>query len=276
LATYSHPEFPAIDILSKPVRQHRIAEIQRKGIDMSKKVATSTTLRDPKQNRILAALPAQDYARLLPDLEFVEMPLGWTMSESGDHVNFLHFPVSGIVSLIYTLEDGASSETALVGNEGLVGISIFMGGESMPTSTEVQSAGCAYRLSRKVMKREFALGGQLQHLALLFTQALICQTSQTAVCNQHHSLEQQMCRWLLMTIDRLHGNEIVITQEMIGRLLGVRRESVTQVAGLLQKSELIVRARGRISVVDRPKLELNACECYAVVSEEYERLLPSG
>ena len=141
---------------------------------------------DPKLNRILAALPATDYARLLPDLEFVDMPLGWTMSESGDHVNFLHFPTSGIVSLIYALEDGSSSEIALVGNEGMVGISIFMGGESMPSSTEVQSAGHAYRLSRKIMKREFALGGRLQHLALLYTQAMICQTSQTAVCNQHH------------------------------------------------------------------------------------------
>ncbi len=156
------------------------------------------------------------------------------MSESGDHVNFMHFPTSGMVSLIYSLEDGSSSETALVGNEGLVGISIFMGGESMPTSTEVQSAGHAYRLSRKVMKHEFALGGQLQRLALLFTQALIAQTSQTAVCNQHHSLEQKICRWLLMSVDRSHGNELLITQEAIGNLLGVRRESVTQIAGQLQ------------------------------------------
>lgn len=241
---------------------------------MKKKITAPIVNAEPKQNRILAALPAQDYERLLPHLELVEMPLGWTLSASGDHVNFLHFPIAGVVSLIYTLEDGSSSETALVGREGLVGISIFMGGESMPTSTEVQSAGHAYRLSRKIMKREFALGGQLQHMALLFTQALICQTSQTAVCNQHHSLEQQMCRWLLMTIDRLNSNDIVITQEMIGKLLGVRRESVTQVAGLLQKNELIVRGRGRISVVDRAKLQLNACECYAVVSDEYQRLLP--
>lgn len=213
---------------------------------------------------------------MLPDLELVEMPLRWTLSESGDHVNFLHFPISGIVSLIYTLEDGSSSETALVGNEGLVGISIFMGGESMPTSTEVQSAGRAYRLSRKVMKHEFSQGGELQHTALLFTQAMICQTSQTAVCNQHHSLEQQMCRWLLMSIDRLHSNELVITQEMIGNLLGVRRESVTQVVGLLQKGGLIERGRGRITVIDRTKLEERACECYAVVRDEYERLLPSS
>ena len=229
---------------------------------------------DPKQNRILAALPAKDYERLLPDLELVDMPLGWTMSESGDHVNFLHFPISGIVSLMYSLEDGSSSETALVGNEGMVGISIFMGGESMPTSTEVQSAGKAYRLSRKIMKQEFSLGGQLQHLALLFTQAMIAQTSQTAVCNQHHALDQQICRWILMSLDRLHDNELVITQEAIGQLLGVRRESVTQIVGQLEKDELVLRARGRITVVNRPKLEERVCECYSVVNDEYERLLP--
>ena len=243
---------------------------------MTKKMQAPLVPPDPKKNRILAALPAKDYERLLPDLELIEMALGWTLSESGDHVNFLHFPISGIVSLIYTLENGSSSETALVGNEGLVGISIFMGGESMPTSTAVQSAGHAYRLSRKIMKHEFSLGGQLQHLALLFTQALICQTSQTAVCNQHHSLEQQMCRWLLMTIDRLSSNEIVITQEMIAKLLGVRRESVTQIAGLLQKNEVIVRGRGRMTVIDRPKLQQRTCECYAVVNDEYTRLLPAN
>lgn len=243
---------------------------------MSTKAIADDSPPDPKQNRILAALPAADFARLLPELELVEMPLGWTMSESGDHVNFLHFPTSGIVSLMYSLEDGSSSETALVGDEGMVGISIFMGGESMPTSTEVQSAGHAYRLCRKVMKREFALGGELQHVALLFTQALICQTSQTAVCNQHHALDQQICRWLLMSMDRLHSDEVVITQKTIGALLGVRRESVTQAVGQLQKDGLIVRTRGRITVLDRPKLEQRVCECYAVVRDEYERLLPHG
>ena len=241
---------------------------------MSKNKIANVLPSDPKQNRILAALPAKDYERLLPDLELVDMPLGWTMSESGDHVNFLHFPISGIVSLMYSLEDGSSSETALVGNEGMVGISIFMGGESMPTSTEVQSAGKAYRLSRKIMKQEFSLGGQLQHLALLFTQAMIAQTSQTAVCNQHHALDQQICRWILMSLDRLHDNELVITQEAIGQLLGVRRESVTQIIGQLEKDKLVLRARGRITVVNRPKLEERVCECYAVVNDEYERLLP--
>lgn len=231
---------------------------------------------DPRQNRILAALPETDFARVVPDLEFVEMPLGWTMSESGDHVNFLHFPTSGIVSLIYALEDGSSSEVALVGNEGMVGISIFMGGESMPSSTEVQSAGNAYRLSRKVMKKEFALGGRLHHLALLYTQALICQTSQTAVCNQHHELDKQRCRWLLMSVDRLHDNELVVTQEMLASLLGVRRASVTLGLGLLQTDGLIATSRGHITVVDRPGLERRVCECYGVVKAEYERLLPGG
>jgi CRP-like cAMP-binding protein len=241
---------------------------------MKKNRKPSSPPPDPKLNSILASLPAKDYERLLPDLEPVEMPLRWTMSESGDHVNYLHFPTSGVVSLIYSLEDGSSSETALVGNEGLVGISIFMGGESMPTSTEVQSAGYAYRLSRKIMKHEFSLGGQLQHVALLFTQALIAQTSQTAVCNQHHALDQRMCRWLLMTLDRTDGDELAVTQGAIGHLLGVRRESVTQILGNLEKDHLLARARGRITVLDRPKLEKRTCECYSVVQAEYERLLP--
>lgn len=233
-----------------------------------------TSLPEPKHNQILGALPAADYERLLPHLELVPMPLGWTLSESGDHVDYLHFPVTGIISLIYDLEDGSSSEIALVGNEGMVGISIYMGGESMPSSTVVQSTGQAYRLSRKIMKKEFATGGKLQHLSLLYTQALLAQTSQTAVCNQHHSLDQQLCRWLLMSLDRLHKNNLVITQELIASLLGVRRESITQAAGKLQKDGLIDYARGRITVIDRPKLEDRACECYANVKQEYQRLLP--
>ncbi|GAB3245259.1 Crp/Fnr family transcriptional regulator [Chitinimonas naiadis] len=231
---------------------------------------------DPRQNFILAALPKKDLERLLPDLQLVDMPLGWTMSESGDHVNYLHFPVSGIVSLIYVLEDGSSSEVALVGNEGLVGVSIFMGGESMPSSTEVQCAGAAYRLSRKIMKEEFSLGGKLQHLALLYTQALISQTSQTAVCNQHHSIEQRLCRWLLMSMDRLQDVEVVITQEMIANLLGVRRESISEAVGELQRDGAIRKTRGRLSILDRPNLELRVCECYSVVQQEYDRLLPYG
>lgn len=243
---------------------------------INKAVQPSPPVPSPKQNHILAALPAKDYERILPDLKLIDMPLGWTMSESGDHVNFLDFPISGVVSLMYSLEDGSTSETALVGREGMVGISIYMGGESMPSSTEVQSAGQAYRLSRKVMKREFALGGELQHLSLLFAQALICQTSQTAVCNQHHTVDQQMCRWLLMSLDRLRVPELIITQDSIGRLLGVRRESVTQAVGQLQKDNLIERGRGRINIVNRVKLAARACECYAAVRDEYERLLPGS
>jgi CRP-like cAMP-binding protein len=268
---------PAYQILgNKAQSSSNLRQIQRisyvKKPDMSKRKIANVSPPDPRQNCILAVLPDKDYKRLLPELEHVEMPLGWTISESGDHEKFVHFPTSGIVSLIYSLEDGSSSETALVGNEGIVGISIFMGGESMPTSTEVQSAGNAYRLNRKVMKQEFSSGGELQRVALLFTQGLIVQTSQAAVCNQHHILDQQICRWLLMTIDRLHDNEVVITQETIGKLLGVRRESVTPILGQLQKDGLIARARGRITVVNRHKLEQRVCECYAVVKAEYEHL----
>ncbi|CAN5813507.1 Crp/Fnr family transcriptional regulator [soil metagenome] len=247
-------------------------KIIMKKLKMPKKVSISPD--DPKKNGILAALPKAEFARLLPELEFIAMPLNWTISESGDHVRYLHFPTSGIVSLIYALENGSSSEVALVGNEGMVGISIFMGGDSMPTSTEVQSAGGAYRLSRKFMKEEFALDGQLQHLALLYTQALICQTSQTAVCNQHHSLDQQLCRWLLMSLDRLESDELVITQQVIAKLLGVRRESISQTTSVLQKDGLIECSRGRIKVVNRSHIEKRVCECYAVVKQEYDRLLP--
>ena len=228
----------------------------------------------PTQNRILGALPAADYERLLPDLELIPMPLGWTMVEPGDHEKFVYFPIEGIVSLIYDLEDGSTSEVALVGNEGMVGVSIFMGGEGMPGSMKVQSAGHAYRLSRKVMKREFEMNGKLQHLALLYTQALICQTSQSAVCNQHHTLEQQLCRWILMSIDRLHENKMMITQELIATLLGVWRESVSHAANKLETDGLISCARGSITVLDRHKLEARVCECYETVKSEYDRLLP--
>ncbi len=229
---------------------------------------------DPLQNKILAALNKLDYERILPDLELVEMPLGWKIAEAGDHVKYIHFPISGIVSLIYDLEDGSSSEIAIVGNEGMIGISVYMGGESMPSSTEVQCAGYAFRLSRKILKQEFALGGQLQKIALLYTQALIAQTSQTAVCNQHHTIDQQLSRWLLMSLDRLHDDKMLITQGLIARLLGVRRESVTEAAGKLQKVGLITYTRGRITVLDRPKLEERVCECYSAVAKEYARLLP--
>ena len=229
---------------------------------------------DPRQNKILAALDHSEYERIYPDLKLVEMSLGWKISEAGDHVKYIHFPISGIVSLIYDLVDGSSSEIAIVGNEGMIGISIYMGGESMPSSTEVQCAGYAFQLSRKMLKREFSLGGQLQQIALLYTQALIAQTSQTAVCNQHHSIDQQLCRWLLMSLDRLHDNSMLVTHALISRLLGVRRESVTEVAGRLQKDGIIANGRGRITVLDRAKIEKRVCECYEAVKKEYERLLP--
>lgn len=243
---------------------------------MPQTIITNDSPPDPKQNFIIASLPATDYNRLLPDLKLVELTLGLTMSQSGDHVNFVHFPISGIVSMVYALEDGSTNATALVGKEGIVGISIFMGGESLPTSTEVQSVGHAYRLCRKVMKQEFSLGGKLQQQALLYTQGLLSQTSQVAVCNQHHHLDQQICRWLLMTLDRLYDNKVVITQARIGELLGIRRESVTQVLGQLESDKLIVRERGRIIVLKRRELEKRVCECYAVVRDEYERLLPNN
>ena len=229
----------------------------------------------PKENTVLSLLPTKDYERLLPDLKYVDLPRGFILSESGDHVNFLYFPVTGIVSLIYALENGETSETALVGKEGIVGISIFMGGESMPTSTEVQTACKAYRLNRSVMKREFDLGGRLQELALLFTQSLINQTSQAAVCNQHHTVTERICRWLLMSLDRIDSKEVTITQESIGRLLGIRRESVTQTMGMLEKEGLVERARGKIKVINITKLRKRVCECYGVVKEEYDRLMPA-
>ena len=228
----------------------------------------------PKQNHLLAALSAEDYKHLLPDLELIPMPLGWAVYESGGHLNYLYFPTTSIVSLLYVMESGASAEIAITGNEGLVGISLFMGGESTPSRAVVQSAGNGYRLKASVLKKEFALGGRLQYLALRYTQALITQMAQTAVCNRHHALEQQLCRWLLLSLDRLPGNELLMTQELIANMLGVRREGVTEAAGKLQAEGLIHYSRGHITVLDRPKLERRVCECYAVVKKEYDRLLP--
>ena len=229
---------------------------------------------NPKQNHILAALPAKDYAALLPDLELIPMPLGWALYESGGQMGYLYFPTTSIVSLLYVMESGASAEIAITGNCGLVGISLFMGGETTPSRAVVQSAGYGYRLKASVVKREFALGGNLQHLALCFTQALITQMAQTAVCNRHHTLDQQLCRWLLLSLDRLPSNELVMTQELIANMLGVRREGVTEAAGRLQADGLIHYSRGHITVLDRAKLEERVCECYAVVKKEYDRLLP--
>jgi len=228
----------------------------------------------PKQNHLLAALPEADYEHLLPDLELTPMPLGWAVYESGSRLSYLYFPTTAIVSLLYVMESGASAEIAITGNEGLVGISLFMGGESTPSRAVVQSAGNGYRLKASTLKKEFALGGRLHYLALRYTQALITQMAQTAVCNRHHALEQQLCRWLLMSLDRLPGNELLMTQELIANMLGVRREGVTEAAGKLQHEGLIHYSRGHITVLDRPALERRVCECYGVVKHEYDRLLP--
>lgn len=233
-----------------------------------------TSPHNPRQNHILAALPESDYARLLPNLELIPMPLGWAVYEAGGHLNYLYFPTTSIVSLLYVMENGASAEIAITGNEGMVGISLFMGGESTPSRAVVQSAGNGYRLKASILKREFALGGDLQHLALRFTQALITQMAQTAVCNRHHALEQQLCRWLLLSLDRLPGNELMMTQELIANMLGVRREGVTEAACKLQNDGLIKYSRGHITVLDRQQLEKRVCECYAVVKKEFDRLLP--
>src|SRR5688500_10443573 len=228
----------------------------------------------PRANRLLAALPEESYRALLPHLEHVRLPLGTAVYESGGKQGYVYFPTNSIVSLLYVLENGASAEIAVTGSEGLVGIALFMGGETTPSRAVVQSAGHGYRLRASVLKTEFERGGALQHLLLRFTQALITQMTQTAVCNRHHAVHQQLCRWLLLSLDRLESNELVMTQELIANMLGVRREGVTEAAGKLQDEGLIQYSRGRITVLDRPQLEARVCECYSVVKKEYDRLLP--
>ena len=228
---------------------------------------------DPKKNRLLAALPDAEWQRWQVQLESVDMPLGKVVYEPGSTLSHVYFPTTSIVSLLYVMESGASAEIAVVGNEGIVGISLFMGGESTPSRAVVQSAGQGFRLTSDAIKEEFNRAPVL-HLLLRYTQALITQMSQTAVCNRHHSLDQQLCRWLLLSLDRLDGSELVMTQELIANMLGVRREGVTDGALKLQKAGLIRYARGHILVLDRPGLEKRCCECYAVVKKEYDRLLP--
>jgi CRP-like cAMP-binding protein len=235
----------------------------------------SLTRQSIAQNRLLAALPEADCARLEPYLELVALPLGSAVYESGGTQGYMYFPRTAIVSLLYVLEDGASAEIAIVGNEGVVGISLFMGGETTPSRAVVQSAGEGYRLKASILKAEFERGGALQLLLLRYTQALITQMTQTAVCNRHHSVEQQLCRWLLLSLDRLPSNELVMTQELISNMLGVRREGVTEAAGKLQQAGVIEYSRGKITVLDRPKLETIVCECYEVVRRESARLFPA-
>ncbi len=223
-------------------------------------------------NRLLSSLSSASFQRLLPHLELVKMPLGWVLSESGGRHEYVYFPTTSIVSLLYVLEDGASAEIAAVGFDGLVGIPLIMGGDTTPSRAVVQSAGFGFRLSANIMKGEFMLGGEFQLLVLRYAQALITQTAQTAVCNRHHALEQQLCRWLLVSLDRLSTNEMVMTQELIANMLGVRREGVTTAAGRLQAAGLIHYSRGKITVLDRRGLEARACECYSVVKRESDRL----
>jgi CRP-like cAMP-binding protein len=233
----------------------------------------------PCQNKLLAALPEDEYARLLPNLELIPMPLGQVLYESGEQMRYVYFPTDSIVSLLYVMEDGASAEIAVVGNEGLVGVSLFMGGETTPSRAVVQSNGHAYRLKAQLLKDEFGRfggrrAGALHTLLMRYTQALLTQMAQTAVCNRHHTLDQQFCRWLLLSFDRLPSNELVMTQELIANMLGVRREGVTEAAGNVQRASLIEYHRGHITLIDRPGLEARTCECYAVVKKEFDRLLP--
>ena len=235
--------------------------------------APATTVVDPsQQNHLLAALSAEDRGRVVPHLRLVSMPLGKVIYEPGDLQRYVFFPADCIVSLLYVMESGASAEIAVVGNEGLIGISLFMGGETTPSRAIVQSAGKAYRLDGQRLKDEFHRSGNMQLLLLRYTQSLITQMAQTAVCNRHHSVHEQLCRWLLLSLDRLSSNELVMTQELIANMLGVRREGVTEAAGKLQKLGAIRYQRGRITVLDRPSLEQLCCECYAVVKKETDRL----
>lgn len=232
-----------------------------------------TTPHDPKQNHLLAALPDSEFERLAPHLELASLTLGEVLYESGGRLNHVYFPTNSIVSLLYVMEDGASAEIAVVGNEGVLGISLFMGGETTPSRAVVQSAGYCYRLPASHLKLEFSRAGPVMHLLLRYTQALITQMSQTAVCNRHHSIDQQLCRWLLMSLDRLSSDELTMTQELIANMLGVRREGVTEAAGKLRDAGIIDYSRGHIKVKDRRKLEQRVCECYAVVKKEFDRLL---
>src|SRR5438132_2577275 len=228
----------------------------------------------PRQNHLLEALPASDYERLSAHLELVPMGLGEVLYESGVQLRYVYFPTTSIISLLYVMEDGASAEIAIVGNEGILGISLFMGGDTTPSRAVVQSAGHGFRLKAALLKNEFGRFGPTMHLLLRYTQALITQMAQTAVCNRHHSVDQQLCRWLLLSLDRLQSNELVMIRASIAHMLGVRREGVTEAAGKLQDAGLIRYRRGKITVLDRPGLEARSCECYQVVKTEFDRLLP--
>src|ERR1700685_1261588 len=240
----------------------------------SRSPEASLPRQSPRQNHLLNALPAEDYKRIAPHLELVQLNLGDVLYEPGMQLRYVYFPTTAIVSLLYVMEDGASAEIAIVGNEGILGISLFMGGETTPSRAVVQSAGYGYRLRAQSLKEEFGRFGPFLRLLLRYTQALITQMAQTAVCNRHHSVDQQLCRWLLLSLDRLSSSELSMTQELIANMLGVRREGVTEAAGKLQDAGLIHYRRGRITVLDRPRLDTRSCACYQVVKTEFDRLLP--
>ncbi len=253
--------------LPKPKPKH--------GAEASARTVLTLVAPEAKKNHLLRALPQAVFERWLPGLEVVELPLGTVLYESGSTLSHAYFPTTAIVSLLYVMEDGASAEIAVVGNEGVVGVSLFMGGESTPSRAVVQSAGHGVRLTSQTMKAEFTGSAPVMQLLLRYTQALITQMAQTAVCNRHHTLDKQLCRWLLLSLDRLQSNELTMTQELIANMLGVRREGVTEAALKLQQAGLISYSRGHISVLDRPGLERRSCECYGVVKREYDRLLPA-
>src|ERR1700722_10030844 len=266
MVTWSEVQLPFAETARRSLRQeHQNRSSRKSGMPISA---------EQRDNTLLAALPDTEWQRWEPLLEQVDMPLGQVLYESGATLSHVYFPTTSIVSLLYVMENGASAEIAVVGNEGLVGISLFMGGESTPSRAVVQSAGHRFRLKAQLMKDEFERGGPVLHLLLRYTQALITQMSQTAVCNRHHTIDQQLCRWLLLSLDRLRINELAMTQELIANMLGVRREGVTEAANKLQQAGLISYVRGCITVLDRPGLEKRTCECYAVVKREYDRLLP--
>jgi CRP-like cAMP-binding protein len=252
-----------------PPRIAKISPSPRKGTP-----TTPPARHTPHQNHLLDALPSSDYERLAPHLELVPLKLGDVLYEPGVRLRHVYFPTTSIVSLLYVMADGASAEIAIVGNEGILGISLFMGGDSTPSRAVVQSAGYAFRLKAELLKTEFARSGPTMVLLLRYTQALITQMSQTAVCNRHHSVDQQLCRWLLLSLDRLSSSELSMTQDLIANMLGVRREGVTEAAGKLQDAGLIHYRRGKITVLDRPAVEARSCECYQVVKTEFDRLLP--
>lgn len=230
----------------------------------------------PQQNHLLKALPESEFARIYPMLEYVALPLGQALYEPGGCIQYVYFPATAIVSILNVLENGASAEVAVVGNDGVLGVSLFMGVDNTPSRAVVQSAGYGYRMRGNFLKQEFNRGGAMMHILLRYTQALITQMAQTAICNRHHLIDQQLCRWLLLSLDRLSTQHLCMTQELIANMLGVRREGVTEAAGKLQRDSLIQYSRGHIHVLDRPMLEARACECYKVVRLEFDRLLPAS